>query len=218
LIGGTTQTLFTQLNSTGSALTKLTNDIAVTTPTFMMAGNLISPATGMTPGILPANIMTSSNVAHTIGVEQMNFTGTPDNTTFPRGDGLWSTGNAGDVVTIGTQTLSGINTFTNTGNTYKGEQIIKGWVVFTGTGTVSINDSYNVTSITDVEAGSYNVVWDVDFANANYCVGGLAGASDSVVFISILSIATTGINIVVRNNAGTRTDVSVVTVLAIGDQ
>ena len=48
LIGGTTQTLFTQINSTGSALTILANSIAVTTPTFLLkSGGIMTGGIGM---------------------------------------------------------------------------------------------------------------------------------------------------------------------------
>ena len=49
----------------------------------------------------------------------------------------------------------------------------KAWVSFNGTGTVAINASHNVSSITDEGAGEYTIVFDIDFANTNYaaCLG-----------------------------------------------
>ena len=59
--------------------------------------------------------------------------------------------------------------FQNTSGTEIG-QICKAWVNFDGTGTVSIRDSFNITSITDNATGSYNVNFENNMANANYCV------------------------------------------------
>jgi hypothetical protein len=39
------------------------------------------------------------------------------------------------------------------------EAIVKGWVKYTGSGTVTINQSYNCTSVTDNGTGSYSVNW-----------------------------------------------------------
>ncbi len=51
-----------------------------------------------------------------------------------------------------------------------GQQVVKVWINFNGTGTVAIRDSYNVTSITDNATGDYSVTIDTDFANVNYCI------------------------------------------------
>lgn len=48
------------------------------------------------------------------------------------------------------------------------QRMIKGWISLNGTGTIAINDSHNVTSITDNGVGDYTITWDTDFANANY--------------------------------------------------
>lgn len=44
----------------------------------------------------------------------------------------------------------------------------KVWVDFNGTGVVAINDSYNVTSITDNGVGDYTVNFSTDFATTSY--------------------------------------------------
>ena len=41
-------------------------------------------------------------------------------------------------------------------NTLLKDNIIKGWIHFTGSGTISIEDSFNVTSITDNGAGDFS--------------------------------------------------------------
>ncbi len=44
------------------------------------------------------------------------------------------------------------------------------WVRFKGTGTVSINDDFNVTSITDNGTGDYRVNFSSSLSNTSYCV------------------------------------------------
>ena len=48
--------------------------------------------------------------------------------------------------------------------------VAKAWVNFNGTGTVSIRDSYNVSSITDEAGGRYRVNFGNALNNANYSV------------------------------------------------
>ena len=49
------------------------------------------------------------------------------------------------------------------------------WLTMNGTGTISISDSYNVSSIADNGTGFYDMNFDVDMANANYAAVGSAG-------------------------------------------
>jgi hypothetical protein len=65
---------------------------------------------------------------------------------------------------------------TSGGNSSTSEQIAQGrakaWVNFQGDGTVSINDDFNVSSITD-NGQSYVVNFSTAFANANYAATGM---------------------------------------------
>lgn len=47
---------------------------------------------------------------------------------------------------------------------------IKAWVAFDGTGTLSVDDSFNVSSVTDNAAGDYTVNFTTAFANTNYAM------------------------------------------------
>lgn len=50
---------------------------------------------------------------------------------------------------------------------------IEGWITFSGTGTLTTYDSFNVTGITRVNS-AYLISWDIDFRNTNYvCMGGV---------------------------------------------
>lgn len=51
------------------------------------------------------------------------------------------------------------------------------WVNFVGTGTVTISDSFNLTSITDNGTGDYSINFSVTLAIANYAVNGIVRAN-----------------------------------------
>ena len=48
------------------------------------------------------------------------------------------------------------------------QRMAKAWVKFRGLDTLAINDSYNVSSITDNGVGDYSVNFTTSMANANY--------------------------------------------------
>lgn len=49
------------------------------------------------------------------------------------------------------------------------KRVCTAWVSFNGSGTVSIRDGYNVSSITDNGVGDYTVNFSVAMSNANFC-------------------------------------------------
>ena len=51
------------------------------------------------------------------------------------------------------------------------------WVNFNGVGTVAIRDSYNVSSITDLGTGLYQINFERTLANANYSIWGQNGGA-----------------------------------------
>ena len=51
-----------------------------------------------------------------------------------------------------------------------GQQAVKAWVNFNGTGTVAIRASYNVSSITDNGTGDYTANFTGAMTDANYSV------------------------------------------------
>ena len=48
------------------------------------------------------------------------------------------------------------------------------WVSFNGTGTVAIEDDFNVSSITDNGSGDYSVVYTSSLPNDDYCCVGMS--------------------------------------------
>ena len=106
---------------------------------------------------------------------------------------------------------------TITATTFKGEGAINGWIVMNGVGTVSIFDSYNVSSLTDSGVGLYGINWDTDFNSAYYAntalVKAYSGGTEYIVIANINS-ATTNIKAYAGSSLS---DKSEIYVTAIGD-
>lgn len=103
------------------------------------------------------------------------------------------------------------------------EDLAKGWLQYEGSGP-TIFDSFNVASVTDEGVGKLEILWDTDFASANYSViatGTLAstGTSD-VVVLETVSQRTAALSRIITliTGGGTFDDIDWVCVLAFGDQ
>ena len=88
---------------------------------------------------------------------------------------------AGNLVVTGTTTFNGIASastpaaLTNTTQVattafVRADNNVKAWVSFNGTGTVAINASFNVSSVTDNAAGDYTINFTTAISDANYAV------------------------------------------------
>uniref|UniRef100_A0A6M3IIK2 Tail protein n=1 Tax=viral metagenome TaxID=1070528 RepID=A0A6M3IIK2_9ZZZZ len=118
-----------------------------------------------------------------------------------------------------TTDVTGVLPLANGGSATTGDSIIKGWINFDGTGTISTNDSYNVAGITDNGTGDYTVTWDTDFANTNYCITIAQGVdANSARSSQIISLATGSARLETVDASGANVDASIVCVMAIGDQ
>lgn len=69
-----------------------------------------------------------------------------------------------------------VSTLTDGTNSVSIEQtargVAKAWVVFNGTGTVAVLNSYNVTSVSDDAAGKYTINFTKPMKNLNYVFSG----------------------------------------------
>ena len=104
---------------------------------------------------------------------------------------------------------------TSGGNSSTSEQIAEGrakaWVNFDGTtntgGVCTINDSFNVTSVTDENTGRYFVNFTNNFANTNYCVShGASFASGNGFFHFHDNEAVGGLQIAFIHSGGSYAD------------
>jgi hypothetical protein len=98
---------------------------------------------------------------------------------------------------------------------------IKGWasVTYSG-GTPTLNDSFNVSGITDTGTGQLTVTWDTDFASANYAVVATVLNSDQSpnIWAKIGAIAAGSCRIDCNGSDGNLYDPEGIYVIAIGDQ
>lgn len=97
--------------------------------------------------------------------------------------------------------------------------MVKGWVLFNGTGTPATVTSYNVTgNPVDNGTGDYTINWGDDFSTANYCVSGNCGGAGNAAFFVLSTFAAGSIRIVAVDLAAAGIDKSSMCVLAEGDQ
>ncbi len=106
-----------------------------------------------------------------------------------------------------------------TQNTVQG--IAKAWVAFTGTGTISTNDSFNTSGVTDNGTGDYTPAWTNAFNGANdYAFGGFAQGDSGGGLRGVCgkgTSATGNRQVDVSNSGGSAIDVAQVQVIAQGD-
>ena len=98
---------------------------------------------------------------------------------------------------------------------------VKAWVVFDGTGTPTIADSYNVDSITDNGTGDYTINWTVPFASADYVVSGSASLAATTCYFVISPDAAPlagAVRIKTTNTSNEAVDATAIMVMAIGEQ
>lgn len=75
-------------------------------------------------------------------------------------------------------TGTGAPVFKNNSGTEIG-QLAKAWINLDGTGTISIRNQFNVSSITDMATGIYKITFTTAMPNANYVVVTTSGANSS---------------------------------------
>jgi len=105
-----------------------------------------------------ANAVGNTEMANdAIGVAELSATGTASSSTYLRGDNSWAA-----VAAAGADTS--LSNLSATGE----KRVCHVWVHFKGTGTVAIQDSYNVSSVTDNGSGDYTVNFSITMANDNF--------------------------------------------------
>ena len=100
-------------------------------------------------------------------------------------------------------------------------RIAKAWVNFTGSGTPSINASYNVSSITATDTGRYTVNFSTTITDANYCFAGSAGNNGATTNGRDVSLdctrTTSGVAIRVSYNDSSTQDDAYIGVMVFGN-
>jgi len=95
----------------------------------------------------------------------------------------------------------------------------KGWCKFEQVGTISVMDSYNVTSITDSGVGATTVTWDTNFGNADYAAVATvdAGGTSGYATIDQGTVAAGSCVVEVFDAGGAALDSAGVSVVGFGD-
>jgi hypothetical protein len=116
---------------------------------------------------------------------------------------------AGTIVANTINTDTGLFT---TNNAYSG--IANSWVRFNGNGGVTINASFNVSSVTRSGAGIYAITFTTAMTDANYAIvgtGSFPGTSNNYL-CPAASPTTAGYGVVTFVNAGATADSNIVSV------
>ena len=97
---------------------------------------------------------------------------------------------------------------------------IKAWGVLLGTGVIALQDSLNLSSVTDNGTGDYVFNFNNDFATTNRCVGG-TGANTAAANGKIVSeagvVAAGATRVLCSNFAGTIEDYDHIYLSSLGD-
>jgi hypothetical protein len=97
----------------------------------------------------------------------------------------------------------------------------KAWIRYDGTGTPSITDSFNISSVTEIDDGQNTIAFTTSFANASYVGIPTASTGDNAMFTLMHTdfIATGSCRIISRENRTTNRVGVVYTACAFfGDQ
>lgn len=98
--------------------------------------------------------------------------------------------------------------------------IAKAWVNFNGSGTVAINDSYNVSSITDNNPGDWTVNFTSAIGNANYAYSAIAAntsASGPLGVRTQTTKTTTALRVLFTNSSSSAADGDSINFIIFGD-
>jgi hypothetical protein len=145
-------------------------------------------------------------------------TATDRTVTLPDATGtlLMTDGSGASLTGISAGADTSLSNLSATGN----DKICKVWVNFNGTGTVAINSSFNVSSITDNGTGDYTVNFSTSMANANYSAN-TTGLSTAVATTgahhSVGDLATGSVRIFSLSWGGNMNDVSDNSLTIFGD-
>lgn len=118
--------------------------------------------------------------------------------------------------------ITGALPLANGGSGGTGNNIIKGWAKFDGTGTPAYDGSYNTAgSITDNGTGDYTISWDTNFANSSHAIvfgSGEITAADWRGRVHMKTQAADTLTIKTVNDSNTPTDIKDIYVMAVGAQ
>jgi hypothetical protein len=223
-VKGFTQSASEDLEGTYSQHEVLLADAFNVTDNVTISDNLI-----LTKLSDDGNAITVTGDAST--TRTISGSGSLEGSTFAQTPNASLTGMTG---TIGTAVLSQA-TFEGTLNSATtfsgdaGQRTAKAWCNFDSTGTFTLNDSHNISSVTDHGVGNFEVNFDTNMGNTDYAVGAASSAGGTQSGYGIyhklsragyggddLAVGSFGISIG-SHGYGVRYDFDVITVIVFGD-
>jgi hypothetical protein len=121
------------------------------------------------------------------------------------------------VTTAGSIDVTGEGNSTTT-NLQQG--LAKAWIHFQGTSTSAINDSFNISALTDNGTGNYTITIANDMVNVSYsspCAASDSGITNSDTMVNPYTWATGSVSIGTNNSSGTLSDRSDTNITVHGD-
>jgi hypothetical protein len=103
----------------------------------------------------------------------------------------------------------------------RGVNTCKFWMDLNGTGTIALQDSYNIDSVTDNGTGDYTITITTDFADGSYAVAGMTGNGNGIVSVETTRASTKlagSLRINTFSASNSQTDYDIVSVIAFGNQ
>jgi hypothetical protein len=174
----------------------------------------INPPTGSVGASqLTTNAVSNSAMADdAVGIAELSATGTPSSTTFLAGNNTWSAPAGGADTSLSNLSASGSN------------RVALAWANFDPYNSpFSIQDSYNISSITDNSAGKFTINFATSLGNANYVMAGSAPFWASTQNYTLLcgqwdiAQSTTSAEVMVQGGSGSFTDMPRTQVVIFGD-
>jgi hypothetical protein len=195
--GAGTQVVCT--TSTISAATQLTGTLAATH--FPALTGDVTTTAGSLATTIGASKVTNAMLAGSIALSKLDTTGTADNTTYLRGDGVWTTVSAGGSGTVNSGTAGYMAYYASTGTDISGNANarISSGVLTLGTAgsvigklAVTGNTSGTVTIQPQAAAGTYNFNLPTTAGTSGYVLTSGGGAAAAQTWTSLATVATSG--------------------------
>lgn len=130
----------------------------------------------------------------------------------------WAAPTAGSVATQAQmETATDLTAMVTPGRTQYHPGVAKARIKFNGTGVIAINDSYNVTSLTDNGVGDYSVNFTTNFSSGDYEASVLHNVAVNTTGSQIATMAAGSFRFLTISNTAV-VDPSIVSVILLGDQ
>ncbi len=198
--GGTNQSSYTLGDilyaSAANTLSRLAGNTTTTKKFLTQTGdgtNSAAPAwSTIVAGDVP-NLDASKITTGTVATARLG-SGTASSSTFLRGDQTWQTVSSGPSAASQSDEAAGTSTsvYTSPGVQQYHASAAKGWadVSYSG-GTITINDSYNVSSVTRSSTGVFVVNFTTAFSSSHYAVVATASYASGFAVIPVATTQTT---------------------------